>query len=106
MFDLCSGAIKNFKRLHQHAKPGSIIHHERDFDSLVKVVKDVFDIFHSVEDIIEISEDLQGSLDIIYKAFLREKRTPKEKHRRQKERRPNLVIEDLHDLIQEAHGGE
>jgi len=97
--------MKTLKRLQERMAPGSILHSERNIARLTAVVKEVFDVVQTIQLSIQIPEDLQGSLDIVHKAFLQEKSLPQiiDQSRGQRGRRPPLVMEDLHDLIQEAH---
>jgi len=99
-----SKATKTLKRLQQHIEPGSALHSERNMGRLTKKVKEVFDFIETIQPLIQIPEDLRGCLDRVHKAVLREKSLPPQGiHQSQRGRRPPLVMEDNHDLVQEAY---
>jgi hypothetical protein len=68
-----SKAIKTLKCLRQNIEPGGSLHSERNIGCLTKKVKEIFDFIETAQALIQIPEDLQGSLDIVFKAFLQEK---------------------------------
>lgn len=97
-----SNAMKTLRRLQQQMEPG--LHSERNIGRLTMVVEEIFDFIETIQP--QIPEDLQASLDIVHKAFSQEEALPpqrKHQNQGQRGRRPPLVMDDLYDLIQEAH---
>jgi hypothetical protein len=98
-----SKATQALKGAQRQIEPGSQLHSERNISRMTNKVKEMFDIIKNIQVLIQIPEDLQGRLDIVYKAFLQERNLPKNTLQPRPGRHPPLVMEDNYDLIQEAH---
>ncbi len=100
----CSKAIKSLKLHQQQLEPNSALHREHNIGRLKQQVKEVFDIIQGVQLLLDLPEDVRGSLSIAFKAILQEsKPRTANPHQNKKARHPALVVEDLHDLIQDGH---
>jgi len=99
-----SKAIRNLKRHQEQLKPDSVLHSNCNIGQLKKEVKDVFDIVDDILPLLKLSDDLQEACRIVYKVVLLEHKPhislPTSVT---KEKRPPLVMEDLQELIQDAH---
>ena len=101
---MSSKVIKNLRRHQGQLKPDSVLHSNCNIDQLKKEVKDVFNIVDDIRPLLKMSNGLQEAFEIAYKAVLQDHKpqvflpTPVAK-----EGRPRLVIEDLQELIQDAH---
>ena len=97
--------MKNLRHYQSHLSPESILHANFDVEELTKQVKDIFGVISDIGPLVEMPEDLQEALQTVDKAVLQEPKPPQRLSVPTpvaKERRPQLVIEDLQDYIQDA----
>lgn len=98
--------MKMLRHHQDQLRPEGILDSNCDIERLKKQVKEVFDIIHNIRPLVQMPNDLQEALEIVYKAVLKE---PKPRISLPtsvaKERLPQLVMENWQDLIEDAHEG-
>ena len=101
-----SKATKNLEYYQHQLSPESALHSNCDVEELKKQVKDVFDMISEIQTLVEMPEDLQEALKTIDKVILQKPKLQRSLPTSvAKEKRPQLVMEDLQDCIQDAHDG-